>query len=254
MANENDRTPGHSSTVSDELANNHISPDNTPSLEDPTWEYQFNNFNKIELQKHCRTLGLSKIWTTKEKLVDMIMHTQGSSQAQLDQDEDDETSVSLHNIFRELREMREILAKKDTKIEELNTAMISAQRTINGLSDCVTRLEDKVKENELSAAESSSHMLRSPLMPERILILGDSTLSEVNSSDLGENCSIRTLQGATMDLARCWVKEELDWSPTKCVLYCGIHEVIEDISPEVVLDNLGSLITDLKSKHENFSL
>ena len=268
MANENDLTLGYSSTVNvvqttdnighlsaanDVPTTDNIPSDNAPSLENPTWDYLFHNFNKVELQKHCRNLGLLKIWTTKDKLVDMIMHAQGSSRALLDQNGEDESAVSLHRIFRELREMREKLAEKDTEIEELNSAIKNAQITINRLSDRVTTLEDKVKNNELCVTEST-RLLRPPLMPERTLLLGDSTLSEVHSSDLGENCSIRTLQGATMDLARCWVKEDLDWSPTKCVLYCGIHDVIEDDSPEVVLDNLGSLIADLKVKNENMEI
>ena len=252
MNNEN-----HSSTTNADPENDTqttVPPNNNgPSLENPTWDFLFNNFNKLDLQKHCRRLGLTKIWTTKANLIDMILQAQRPPRAQEESDEGEEPEDPLQNIYRELREMREILRVKDAEIEELNILVKTANVTINRLSDRVTTLEEKVKENEINNRESP-RMLQSSLAPEKTLFLGDSNLSDVISSDLHEDCLIRTLQGATLDLSRCWIREQLDWSPARCVLYCGIHDLMEENSPSSILDNLGYLITDLKAKNENIKI
>ena len=167
--------------------------------------------------------------------------------------EEEESDNFLQNIYRELREMRELIKVKDSEIEELNILVKTANVTINRLSDRVTTLEEKVKENEMNGRETS-RMLRPQSVHERTLFLGDSNLSDVNSSDLGEDCSIRTLQGATMDLSRCWIREHLDWSPARCILYCGVHDLMEEGTPSSMLDNLGYLIKDFKAKNENMDI
>lgn len=35
-----------------------------------TYEYLHNNFTKPQLQEYCRNLGMIKIWTTKDKLIE----------------------------------------------------------------------------------------------------------------------------------------------------------------------------------------
>lgn len=243
----------HLGTTTDAQASNSQSLDSGPSLENPTWDYLFNSFTKIELQKHCRSLGLSKIWTTKDKLVDMIMTAKPSSRGQADPNldcNDEESSISLQNILSELREMRDKLAEKDSEIEELNTMIKAAHVTINRLSDKVTTLEEKVKESELNAAESIIYS-QSSSAPEQTLLIGDSNLEEILSSDLNKNCSIRTLQGATIDFANCWIKEDLDWTPSNCIIYCGVHDLMDGIDTKDMLDNLGSMISDLRARNEN---
>ena len=44
-----------------------------PSLQLPTREYLEKNFNKPDLQKRCRELGLTKVWVTKDELITMIL-------------------------------------------------------------------------------------------------------------------------------------------------------------------------------------
>ena len=60
---------------------------------------------------------------------------------------------------------------------------------------------------------------------------------------------MRTIHGANIDLLRSWIAEKLDRTPTECVIYCGLNDIIEELPSENILDNLGSLISDLKEKN-----
>lgn len=44
-----------------------------PSLQFPTREFLDKNFHKVDLQNRCRELGLTKIWVTKDQLIEMIV-------------------------------------------------------------------------------------------------------------------------------------------------------------------------------------
>ena len=92
-----------------------------PSLENPTWDYLFNNFTKPQLQKHCRQLGLSKIWQTKEKLIDMIMKShQSTRRDDSSRNQEDQSPDLLAKIIEELDSIKEKLGIKDVEIEQLN--------------------------------------------------------------------------------------------------------------------------------------
>ena len=52
-----------------------------------------------------------------------------------------------------------------------------------------------------------------------------------------------------MDLLSSWVSEKLTLIPSKCVIYNGMNDILEERLPTAVLDNLGSLISDLKEKN-----
>ena len=92
------------------------------------------------------------------------------------------------------------------------------------------------------------------MVTERTLFLGDTNLKDVKSTDLGENCYIRTINGANIDLMRCWVTEKLNWSPSRCILYCGINDIIDGLAPNTILDNLGTMITELKNVNESMQI
>jgi len=197
-------------------------------------------------------MGLTKIWITKDKLVDMIM---GAQQSNHERVEEEESGDSLKQILVEIQDLKEKVAKKDAEIEELNKMVQSAYVTINRLNDRVSTLEEQVSSGQHNPASADSGMPESPLRQhEKTLLLGDTNLSDVKASDLATNCSIRTIQGATMDLVRCWINEKLDWTPARCILYCGIHELMEDVSADNILDGLGSLILDLKKKNETMEI
>ena len=48
-----------------------------------------------------------------------------------------------------------------------------------------------------------------------------------------------------MNLLRSWVTKKLTQIATKCVIYNGINDILEEGLPATILDNLGSLISDL---------
>lgn len=84
---------------------------------------------------------------------------------------------------------------------------------VNRLNDRVSMLEDKIIDGRSTAATGTG-LPQSPLpAPEETLLLGDPNLSDVRPSDLGKDCSIRTIRGANMDLLRSWINERLDWTP-----------------------------------------
>ena len=86
------------------------------------------------------------------------------------------------------------------------------------------------------------------------VLIGDENLSVVRLSDLSGDCSVKTLSETKMDLARCWVQEKLDWAPSKCIIYCGKNDIIENDNLSIILDDFGALVAELKSKNENIEL
>lgn len=56
-----------------------------------------------------------------------------------------------------------------------------------------------------------------------------------------------------MDLLKCWLSDQFNWIPQKCILYGGggggIQDILDGVSPNVILDNLGALVSTLKEKN-----
>ena len=80
------------------------------SLENPTREYLLDNFNKVQLQKHCRDIGITKVYVTKDKLVELILEKHRSTRtnmlegnAQVNGNNEVSTS-EIMNMITELRE------------------------------------------------------------------------------------------------------------------------------------------------------
>ena len=118
-----------------------------PSLENPTRDFLLKNFTVSELRRHCRQLGLPKVWVKKEELVEMILRsTQSSSyeRAADTQESDPQTMDLLRSICQELDDIKGNMAKKDSEIEELNEMLKKAHVTINRLNDRITTLEDQI--------------------------------------------------------------------------------------------------------------
>ena len=57
-----------------------------------------------------------------------------------------------------------------------------------------------------------------------------------------------------MDLLRRWLKEKLSFIPSDCVLYCGLYDINDGSCNDSILDNLGSLISDLKDKNNTVNI
>lgn len=61
----------------------------------------------------------------------------------------------------------------------------------------------------------------------------------VMAAALGRDSFIRTIQGANTG-------EKLNWIPTRCIIYGWIQDLIDEVSPDTILDNLESLTLELK--------
>ena len=162
-----------------------------PSLENPTQDYLFNNFNKTELQKHCRHLGLPKIWVTKEKLVDMIMNNYYSLRPKNNSKETQDNDP-IQKLQQEVDELKELMIKKNTDIEDLNMILKTAHVTINKLSDRISTLEEQISREEVSES-----MARTP--SEKILLIGDENLSDAETADFASDCSIQMQRWTLQD-------------------------------------------------------
>ena len=234
----------------------------------PTFEYFNKNFTKTELQKQCRERGLNKIWVTKDKLIEMLLAEYNSSVPK----ENEGRPRTWHqpqdrNLLHELDIMEEELLKKTSEIEQLNEILQAANVTINKLNDRLSTLEERVERNERRCTEtthpSSSSTSRLPTgstsgsqnnKPEGTLLLGDTNLTNVRATDLGRQCYVRTINGGNIDLIRCWVAEKLNWMPSRCILVCGIHDILDEVNPSKILDDLGALVAELKKINENMEI
>lgn len=218
-----------------------------PSLRNLNRDYLHNNFTKVELQKRCRQLKVKNVWGTKDELIDKILSSvRDKNNETVPVLQDVSASDTINKILSEIVEIKEKLASKDLQIQELNIMLKTTHVTINRLNDRISTLEEQVRHPPVIGSVSEDN--------EKIFLLGDENLDEVRLSDLGDNCSVRTIKDTTLDLAGCWVSERLDWMPTKCIIYCGTNDLIENDNPDNVLDDLGALVSELKRKDENISL
>ena len=235
------------------------------SLENPTREYLLDSFNKVQLQKHCRDIGITKVYVTKEKLAELIMEkhrSTGPSALESSTQNNGNNEINTSEIMNAITELRERVSIRDTEIEELGELLKAANVTINKLNDRVSSLEDRVKllqENSGYGAATAGETQGLSTLPKTsmqrgTLLLGDSNLAAVKISDLATGCSIRTIRGANIDLINCWVSEKLQWAPKSCVLYCGLQDIMEDMATVDIFDKLGSLIASLKQINDSMQL
>ena len=90
---------------------------------------------------------------------------------------------------------------------------------------------------------------------EKTLLLGDSTLRGVKTSDLAVDTIVRTVSEANLNLLKQWVIDRLNFPLKKCVLYGGLDDLNDSGGNIVhVLDELGALVAELKVKNENMSI
>ena len=90
---------------------------------------------------------------------------------------------------------------------------------------------------------------------EKSLILGDYSLTKIQSRDLSSNCTVRTIADGNLDSLQNWVTEKLDFPVKNCIIYGGLQDIIgEESNTESLLDKLGSLLTALKSRNESVNV
>ena len=151
--------------------------------------------------------------------------------------------VDLLHISKEIMTIKSKLATKYLEIKLLYTEMKTAYNTIEQLQQHVIELEQH-------QCERGDHHISAerPAPPSTCLLLGDTNLSPILPSDLHHTCWVRTIHGANMDLLRSWVSEKMPKYPSDCIIYSGTSDIIDEHSPDTLLDNLGSLTSDLKKK------
>ena len=144
------------------------------------------------------------------------------------------------------REMKEkflsvssILWEKENEINELKTKLFLAEKRIKSLEGSLP---------QGTPQENNSV----PPTEEKTLIIGDTNLHHINTSDLEENTIIRTLREANMSMLKSWIIEKLDQPIKECIIYCGMQDLMDDdYTPQVTTDSLGSIVMDLKEINEN---
>ena len=155
----------------------------------------------------------------------------------------------MEKVTKDISTIMLKLETKDSEIELLNTEVKTAYSLIETLQQRICHLEMRERRDD----KHEDGMATTP-SPSQCLLLGDTNLKHVRRSDLGDNCSVRTITHANMDLLSSWVTEKLSWSPSHCVIYCGLFDVLEENSPDSICDNLGSLVSNLKDKNSNVEI
>ena len=151
-----------------------------------------------------------------------------------------------------MEKINEKLDTKNMEIELLGTEVKTAYSVIGQLQKKISDLENKIANTQHAHQQETTDS--APSHPERILLLGDENLTQARVSDMHKNVTIRTIKGANSDLLRCWVSERLNWTPTKCIVYCGLRDVIDNTDPNSILDNFSSMVSELKERNKNMSI
>ena len=275
MAN-NTSTEEPTTDATTEVVTTLTSSKNNPPLStlcNPSWEFLHRNYTKYELQKYCNQLQLGGIWTTKEKLIDKLrLHyssQSGSSSSSTSPSTDvTQTSPSPYNRERdnEDRNIAELLEKFESFVREtkdnfyvVNNTLTEKEREIQDLKSRIFLAEEKIKtlqEKLLSRDEDNGGLGYNPVpRAKKTLLIGDSCLQEIKAGDLKENVAIRTLPVANMSLIKSWIVEKLDHPLTECIVYGGAQDILEEEkNPETILDELGDIVSELKSKNENITV
>ena len=119
--------------------------ENPVSLENPTWEFLNTNFKKTELQKHCRDIGIARVWHTKDKLIDLIFEKHKTTRMNVSENNAQDHEPTPQVAMKGMEELRERINIQDLDIDELNELFKATIITINKLSDCVSSLEEQIR-------------------------------------------------------------------------------------------------------------
>ena len=181
---------------------------NPVTLEKPSREFLNTNFKKTELQKHCRDVGIARVWYTKDKLIDLILEKHKTTQTNVSENNAQDHELTPQEAVKGIEELRERINIRDLDIDELNELFKAANITINKLSDRVSTLEEQVRVlqglcNTQHTTPTSQGISPTHPLPEGSLLLGDTNLSHVRKSDLHQQCSVRTIKDANIDLINC---------------------------------------------------
>lgn len=160
-----------------------------------------------------------------------------------------ESGVDMLDIVRKIESITSKLKTKDMEIELLNTEVKTAYITIDLLQQQVTDLEQRC-----CGSDNHQPLAANSTLSNSCLLLEDTNLRPILLSDLHNNCRLRTIHDANMDMIKSWVTQKLDRIPSQCILYKCIHDILEGSAPTPILDNLGCLISALKDKNNSMNI
>ncbi|KAK3880647.1 hypothetical protein Pcinc_014890 [Petrolisthes cinctipes] len=101
----------------------------------------------------------------------------------------DKTEIDVLKMALDVENIKAKLHTKDLEIDLLNTEVKTAFETITALQQRVDDLEQKLCPNSREQPQAPNNNQ----LPPHCLLLGDINLRRVLRSDLGENCSVRTI-------------------------------------------------------------
>ena len=235
------------------------------SLENPTRGF-LNTLKKTELRNHCCELGIKGIWNcNKGQLVEIILakyQPQNESTLEPLDGESSETLPTLGKVMSEIKDIKEKLAMKEVEVEDIYEQLRITKEQLQLANESIYKLREEVKtlqEKHQEAGNTGVYADRANGThndddSKTTLLIGDSNLRRIKSSDLTMDCKIRTINDATVNVLRSWINDQLDWVPRNCIIYCGVTDIINNATPARMLDNFAMAISDLKSKREDMNI
>ena len=188
------------------------------------------------------------------------------------QKDSDTSNIEKRMLERKLerRENELVKLKLDyewtLEVKERNIAQfkLDSENEINQLKHQLETSENKLKsyisskgkcnltkEEECSSTETGDSAIKKE---DKTLILGDYSLSEISTRDLNKNCEVRTMFDGRLDSIKSWVTEKLHLQVNTCIIYSGLMDIEEKCDTDSLLDKLGSLVTELKSKNDDLTV
>ena len=226
-----------------------------PPLATPTREELW-KLTKIELQKRCRQLKLNNIWGRKNELIDMLIENARNA---TDTNRVDDHLEQNNDQSNEYQYFRQFILETNTRFEAVNHELNEKEKEIKALKNRLISAENMVEclQRKLDSYDNAPNIISNMQSTKetKTLILGDSSLKEMKSTDLAEHCKIRTIPGANLDLLKCWVADMLTYNVKECVIHCGMQDLLEPNSKaENILDALGALVAELRTKNEDITV
>lgn len=135
-----------------------------------TYEYLHNNFTKPQLQEYCRNLGMLKIWTTKDKLIEKILSNEHNTRNVLQCSASESTPIqcSSDNEKPDNALLLEIIDDKNAEIEHLTMQVNEQNSYMLRLRERLATLEadPSTSPNAAHHAESPASLTATPDSPE----------------------------------------------------------------------------------------
>ena len=141
----------------------------------------------------------------------LSIHNAQSSPPCSSQDErNDWGRTQLRNMAKDIETLMSKLVTKDKEVELLNAQVKTAYSLIQLLQQRISDLEqENIRNNRRQ--DTTSHAT----IPSKCLLLGDTNTPRVLLSDLNDNCVVKTVTRANIDLLRSCLNEKITYSSVR---------------------------------------